>query len=79
MHSARAPERTNVKDELRARLFEQQEPGHECTPYTGGCGMPHYRYNLTLPNWLEQWPNYSEGREQADSARAERDWGAEDD
>ena len=70
--------RRTVNEEQRARLFEHLEPGHECTPYSGGCGMPHYRYNLALPNWLMNWPDYSSARLQAEEARMLRDWGEED-
>jgi len=64
-----------MNDELRARLADHLDPEHECTPYSGGCGMPHYRHNLQLPNWLENWPDYSEGRLKAEAAREARDWG----
>jgi len=64
-----------VNDELRARLFEHQDPDHECTPFNGGCGVPHYRFNLTLPNWLEQWPDSSDARQQAIELQESRDWG----
>jgi len=64
-----------VNDELLARLYDNLDPDHECTPYKGGCGMPHYRYNLSAPTWLENWPDYSPGREKAEQVRAIRDWG----
>ena len=66
-----------MNDELRARLFEQTDPDHECTPYNGGCEMPHYRYNASAPRWLEEWPDYTPARQKADEARERRDWGAE--
>ncbi len=64
-----------VNEEQRVRLFEHLEPNHECGPHHGGCGLPHYRHNLTLPNWLENWPDYSPARMQAEQARILRDWG----
>lgn len=67
-----------MNEEQRVRLFELLDPDHECGPYNGGCGTPHYRHNLTLPNWLQNWPDYSAGRQQAEEARLLRDWGAEE-
>lgn len=67
-----------VNDELRSRLYEHLDPDHECTPYSGACAMPHYRYNAELPNWLEQWPDLSDARQKADELREERDWGVDD-
>jgi hypothetical protein len=67
-----------VNEELRARLAEHIDPDHECTPYRGGCGTPHYRFNHTVPRWLENWPDYSDGRLQAEEAREIRDWGSLD-
>ncbi len=64
-----------MNDELLARLYENLDPDHECTPYKGGCSMPHYRYNLTSPTWLENWPDFSPAREKAEQGRAMRDWG----
>lgn len=67
-----------MNEDQRVRLFEHQEPDHECTPYNGGCSMPHYRHNAALPNWLQQWPVYSEARGRANEARDLRDWGGLD-
>lgn len=64
-----------MNDRLLARLEAQVAPGHVCTPYSGGCHMPHYWFNHTAPRHLEQWPAPSDARAQADRVREERDWG----
>ena len=61
---------------LQARLEMHLAPGHVCTPYAGGCHMPHYWYNHTPPRYLEQWPVVSTARAHADAVREQRDWGA---
>lgn len=68
----------HVNDDQRTRLFEHLEPNHECGPYRGGCGMPHFRNNLVMPTWIEQWPDYSPARQQAEEARVMRDWGEDE-
>lgn len=65
---------TRMNDELRFRLYELLEPDHECTPYNGGCEMPRYRYNITLPRYLDQWPDYSVARQKLEEVRELRDW-----
>lgn len=41
---------------LRERLQGLLAPQHECTPYAGGCHMPHYWYNHSSPRYLDVWP-----------------------
>ncbi len=61
---------------LRERLEARLAPDHECTPYHGGCHMPHYWYNHTSPRYRVAWPQPSAARTHVESARWERDWTA---
>ena len=63
-----------MNDLQRARLEQHVDPDHECTPYDGGCHMPHYWYHRSLPRYVAAWPETSQGRDQADLVREERDW-----
>ncbi|MFA7248909.1 MAG: hypothetical protein WC273_04690 [Dehalococcoidia bacterium] len=67
-----------MNDRLRQRLQEHLAPGHECTPYVGGCHMPHYWYNHSAPRYLVAWPEPSAARARADEVREERDWGGDE-
>ena len=67
-----------MNDIQRERLQEQVAPGHECNPFNGGCHLPHYWHNHSLPRYLVQWPAPSAARERFDEAREERDWGTDD-
>ena len=58
---------------LRERLEAHLAPDHECTPYSGGCHMPHYWYNHTSPRYIEAWPEPSPARVRANEARDLRD------
>ena len=63
-----------MSERLRGRIEAHVAPGHECTPYTGGCHMPHYWHNHSVPRYLEQWPEPTAARTLADEIREERDW-----
>ena len=63
-----------MNDRLRARLEERIAPDHECTPYAGGCHMPHYWYNHSSPRYLVAWPEPTAARARADEAREDREW-----
>jgi len=58
---------------LRERLQGLLAPQHECTPYAGGCHMPHYWYNHSSPRYLDVWPAPTAARAQADEVRELRD------
>lgn len=64
-----------MNDIQRDRLQQHIAEDHECTPYSGGCHMPHYWFNHTSPRYLVKWPEPTAARAQADEAREERDWG----
>ncbi|RJQ10768.1 MAG: hypothetical protein C4558_04335 [Dehalococcoidia bacterium] len=62
-----------MNDTLHARLTEHLDPDHECSPHNGGCDMPHYRLNYTLPRYVAQWPEASDALTQLDELRELRD------
>lgn len=66
-------ERDPVNDLLQARLTEQLDPDHECSPENGSCDMPHYRFNYTLPHYVSQWPEASDALTKLDELRELRD------
>jgi len=59
----------------RERLQARIAPDHECSPYLGGCHVPHYWYNHTSPRYLVAWAPPSAARAQAVAVREARDWG----
>lgn len=68
-----------MNEDLHARLRERLQPGHQCSPYSGACQLPHYINNYTAPNHVVRWPEYSVARQKADELRELRDWGDEED
>ncbi len=66
-----------MNDTLHARLTEHVDPGHECSPHNGGCDMPHYLDNFTLPHYIAQWPEASPALEALEQIRELRDLEAE--
>ena len=62
-----------MNDRLHTLLTEHLDPEHECSPHNGGCDMPHYMMNFTLPRYIAQWPEASEALETLDEIRELRD------
>lgn len=64
-----------MNETQRERLRFQIAPDHECSPYLGGCRLPHYWHNHSSPRYLVAWPVRSVARRHADDVREARDWG----
>ncbi len=62
-----------MNDELHARMTEHVDPDHECSPDNGGCDLPYFRFNYTLPRYVAQWPEASAALTAYDEARELRD------
>ena len=63
-----------MNDQQRDRLEARIAPDHECTPYNGGCHLPHYWHNHTSPRYQVAWPAPTAARALLDEIREERDW-----
>lgn len=57
---------------LHERLAEHLGP-HECSPHNGACDLPHYRFNFTLPTYMERWPRRSLASQKREQVREQRE------
>ncbi|RLT42210.1 MAG: hypothetical protein DWI58_07155 [Chloroflexi bacterium] len=62
-----------MNDILHARLTEHLDPDHECSPHNGGCDMPHYMMNFSLPRYVAQWPEATDARTRLEDLRELRE------
>ena len=63
-----------MNQQQHERLRLQIAADHECSPYLGGCHLPHYWYNSTAPRYRALWPAPSAASKQIDDIRLGRDW-----
>jgi hypothetical protein len=56
---------------LQGRLLEHVGP-HECSPYNGGCDLPHFRFNFVLPTYVARWPRESLAARKLEQVREHR-------